>query len=132
MGNASTYDFKNDDEVSFELNQLNFWKEKYDVVLAEKRKLDESNKKLENVLQESVIEQATLHKEMHKLVVTSEESAGSLRSHGLKIIDYIEQRGFSNSVKYHKVTYSFTHSLTHSYLLTHLLTYLLTRLLIQG
>ncbi len=125
VANTSNYDFKNDEDASFELSQVNFWKDKYDIVLAEKRKLDESNKKLENVLQESVLEQATLHKDMHKLAVASEEAAKSLRSHGVKIIEYLENRGFTDGIKYHKVI----HSLTHSYVSY---VYSLTRLLTQG
>ena len=112
VANTSNYDFKNDDDAPFELSQVNFWKEKYDTVLAEKRKLDESNKKLENVLQDSVLEQATLHKDIHKLVVASEESARSLRSHGVKIIEYLEQRGFTSSTKYHKVIHLLTRKST--------------------
>ena len=74
----------------------NYWHHKYEEMHEEKNRIDALNRKIEGVLQQSVMEQSKLHDEKHRLEKKIEDCAKQLREAGEKSLNFIEERGYSD------------------------------------
>jgi len=74
----------------------NYWHRQYEMMHEEKNRIDALNKKVEIVLQQSVMEQSKLHDEKHRLEKKAEDCSKQLREKCEKVINFLEEKGYSH------------------------------------
>jgi len=99
--NSEESDYDDDkDKENEELLDLekpeNYWHNKYEMMHEEKNRIDALNRKIEGVLQQSVMEQSKLHDEKHRLEKEDKNCAKELREEGEKALNFLEEKGFAH------------------------------------